>query len=64
MSKPGGGANDEALESGIHTDFSGSTTYGEYLRLESILSAQVPASDSHDELLFIICTRRRSFGSS
>ena len=54
MPKPGGGANDEALESGIHTDFSGSTTYGEYLRLESILSAQVPASDSHDELLFII----------
>ena len=31
-----------------------SPTYGEYLRLDRILDAQVPRSSSHDEMLFII----------
>jgi tryptophan 2,3-dioxygenase len=29
-------------------------TYGSYLRLDELLSCQAPATDSHDELLFVI----------
>lgn len=44
------------LEPGIVTDLAGHTTYGDYLLLERLLSAQVPRSQPphHDELLFII----------
>ena len=44
------------LEAGIETDLEGRMTYGGYLRLDQLLSAQVPASDPphHDELLFIL----------
>lgn len=41
------------LEAGIYTDFSGRMSYAGYLRLDQLLAAQVPVSDSHDELLFI-----------
>lgn len=37
-----------------HTDFVGAMSYGDYLRLDTLLSAQQPRSDYHDELLFII----------
>ncbi len=39
-------------EAGLHSrpDIS----YGEYLRLDRLLSAQAPLSDEHDELLFIV----------
>src|SRR6186997_2944921 len=45
-----------ALEDGIQQDFSRSMSYGDYLRLDVLLSAQQPLSDppQHDELLFII----------
>jgi len=48
--------NKRELEPGIFTDLAGRTTYGEYLQLERLLSAQVPRSQPphHDELLFII----------
>jgi tryptophan 2,3-dioxygenase len=36
------------------TDFSGRMSYGDYLDLDAVLSAQRPLSDAHDELLFII----------
>jgi len=44
------------LEAGIHTDLEGRVTYGGYLRLDQLLSAQQPLSDPphHDEMLFII----------
>ena len=43
------------LEPGIHVDLAGRTTYGEYLKLDRLLSAQAPrAAEHHDELLFII----------
>ncbi|WP_342129863.1 tryptophan 2,3-dioxygenase [Hydrogenophaga sp. OTU3427] len=35
-------------------DFSRSMSYGDYLQLDSILSAQKPLSPTHDELLFIV----------
>ena len=48
--------NQRPLEAGIHTDLSGRLTYGGYLRLDRLLSAQQPASNPphHDETLFII----------
>jgi tryptophan 2,3-dioxygenase len=48
--------NERELETGIHTDLSGRMSYGGYLHLDRLLSAQEPLSDPahHDELLFII----------
>jgi tryptophan 2,3-dioxygenase len=46
-------ANTRPLEAGIETDLRESS-YGSYLQLERLLSAQVPVSDHHDEMLFII----------
>jgi tryptophan 2,3-dioxygenase len=44
------------LEQGIERDFSSRMSYGDYLRLDQLLSAQRPLSEppQHDELLFII----------
>jgi tryptophan 2,3-dioxygenase len=48
--------NERPLEEGIERDFSRQMSYGDYLHLETLLSAQQPLSDppQHDELLFII----------
>jgi len=48
--------NERPLEEGIERDFSRQMSYGDYLRLDTLLSAQQPLSDppQHDELLFII----------
>ncbi|WP_216639377.1 tryptophan 2,3-dioxygenase [Vibrio salilacus] len=42
------------MEKDIHTDFKDDMSYGDYLQLNQILSAQTPLSDQHDEMLFII----------
>ena len=42
------------LEKSIYTELSGQMNYGGYLKLSTILSAQTPVSDHHDEMLFII----------
>lgn len=44
------------LEPGVHTDLTDRLTYGGYLHLDRLLSAQHPLSDPphHDELLFIV----------
>ncbi|MBI5514714.1 MAG: tryptophan 2,3-dioxygenase [Deltaproteobacteria bacterium] len=39
---------------GAYLDFQGERSYGDYLALDQILTAQRPVSDSHDEVLFII----------
>ncbi len=39
---------------GAHTDFSRDMSYGDYLHLDNLLTAQAPLSDQHDEMLFII----------
>ena len=39
---------------GAYLDFSESMSYGDYLQLDAILSAQKPLSDNSNELLFII----------
>lgn len=43
-----------AHEKGIHRDFANDMTYGDYLQLDKVLSAQQRLSDHHDEMLFII----------
>jgi tryptophan 2,3-dioxygenase len=42
------------LEQEVRTDFAVAMDYSEYLNLDTLLSAQHPISDHHDELLFII----------
>lgn len=44
---------DPAAE-GAQMSFDGRMSYGDYLHLDKILSAQTPLSDAHDEMLFII----------
>ncbi|MEK1890760.1 MAG: tryptophan 2,3-dioxygenase [Phyllobacterium sp.] len=39
---------------GAQMSFDGRMSYGDYLRLDRILSAQTPLSDAHDEMLFIV----------
>ena len=43
-----------AIEGGIATDFTARMDYAGYLSLDTLLSAQHPISDHHDEPLFII----------
>lgn len=45
--------NYRALEDAIHTDFKEKMSYGDYLGLDKVLSAQHPLSNEHDEMLFI-----------
>ena len=49
-------ANTRALDEGLVTDFAVNLSYGQYLDLDHLLSAQRPVSRPvhHDELLFII----------
>lgn len=60
MSAPGtgraGGASHRPIEEGVHRDLGGTLTYGQYLALDQVLSAQHPRAvpPRHDELLFII----------
>ena len=58
--------NTRSLEAGVRRDFRQAMSYGDYLRLDLVLSAQQPLSDPprHDELLFIIQHQTRSCGSS
>jgi len=46
--------NSRELEDNIHTDFKDEMSYGDYLKLDQLLSAQHPRSAQHDEMLFII----------
>lgn len=46
--------NSGVLEDNIHTDFKDEMSYGDYLKLDRLLSAQQPLSGQHDEMLFII----------
>ena len=44
---------DPAAE-GAHMAFDDRMSYGDYLHLDRVLTAQTPLSDAHDELLFIV----------
>jgi len=49
----GKGRPDDPM-AGIHWDLGSSISYGQYLQLDKILSAQKPLSGQHDEMLFIV----------
>jgi tryptophan 2,3-dioxygenase len=42
------------MSHGAQTDFSRSMSYGDYLQLDAVLSAQKPRSPDHNEMLFIV----------
>ena len=46
--------NRRDLESSMHLELSKGSTYGDYLHLDEVLSAQRPVTTVHDEMLFII----------
>lgn len=46
--------SERELEASITTDLAGQMTYASYLDLDTLLAAQNPVSDHHDELLFIV----------
>jgi tryptophan 2,3-dioxygenase len=46
--------NRRELEKTMHLELTKGATYGDYLRLEELLSAQKPVTAVHDEMLFII----------
>ncbi len=53
MAKPSAGEH-IVQDEGAKLDFSQSMSYGDYLHLDAILSAQRPRSSEHDEMLFIV----------
>ena len=44
----------DPADEGAQMAFDGRMAYGDYLRLETVLDAQSPLSEAHDEMLFII----------
>ena len=46
--------HDPSLPEGAATDFEDETSYGGYLALDRLLACQVPRSERHDEMLFLI----------
>ena len=44
----------DPAKEGAQMSFDGRMSYGDYLSLDQILSAQNPISDAHDEMLFIV----------
>jgi len=47
-------ADDDKLPEGAYENFRNEMSYGDYLKLDQLLSAQHPLSTEHNELLFII----------
>ena len=47
-------AGEPARHEGAQLDFSSEMSYGDYLHLDAVLSAQHPLSPAHDEMLFIV----------
>ncbi|MEO8747634.1 MAG: tryptophan 2,3-dioxygenase family protein [Rhodanobacter sp.] len=46
--------NQREIEAGVQIDLQGRTTYAGYLHLDTLLSAQQPLTEHHDEMLFIV----------
>ena len=53
-SDPNSSQSTEPADSGAQLDFSRDMSYGDYLHLDQLLSAQHPLSPDHNELLFIV----------
>ncbi len=52
--KPALGSHVDVGRENVHWDLGESLSYGEYLKLDSLLSAQQPLSGHHEETLFIV----------
>ena len=48
------GSRIDLSDEGVHWDLGTSRSYGDYLQLQQLLTAQQPISDAHDECMFII----------
>ena len=56
-SKPNKGSTNPAIDltgENVHWDFRKDMSYADYLKLNTLLSAQVPLTEHHDETLFIV----------
>jgi tryptophan 2,3-dioxygenase len=51
---PGGCPIDHGADFGAKQDFSADMSYGDYLHLDAVLTAQHPLSPDHNEMLFIV----------
>ena len=51
---PDAKATEQQAPAGAHLDFSRAMSYGDYLQLDRLLACQMPVSDKHDEMLFIV----------
>ncbi|MEP7066995.1 MAG: tryptophan 2,3-dioxygenase [Gemmatimonadota bacterium] len=54
MENEAGRSPDKHAAAEAHTDFARAMSYGDYLQLDTLLAAQKPRSEYHDEMLFII----------
>jgi tryptophan 2,3-dioxygenase len=54
LKTPENQCEDIVIEEKAQLDFSQSMSYGDYLYLDAILSAQQPRSADHNEMLFIV----------
>jgi tryptophan 2,3-dioxygenase len=54
VAKPASTPEAIVAQEGAQTDFSSDMSYGDYLCLDQVLSAQHPKSPAHDEMLFIV----------
>jgi tryptophan 2,3-dioxygenase len=54
MNEDGNKGRVDLTGEGVHWDLGSSQSYGEYLQLARVLSAQQPLSGEHDEMMFII----------
>lgn len=48
------GKDNDQLNYGATTEFADRMSYGDYLKLDMVLNAQVPQTSAHDEMLFIV----------
>lgn len=54
MNEDGNKGRVDLTGEGVHWDLGSSQSYGEYLQLARVLSAQQPVSGEHDEMMFIV----------
>ena len=54
MNESGNKGHVDLTGEGVHWDLGSSQSYGEYLQLARVLSAQQPLSSEHDEMMFIV----------
>jgi tryptophan 2,3-dioxygenase len=54
IENPPGASRVDLSGEAVHWDLGNSQSYGEYLQLTQLLGSQLPRSDAHDEMMFIL----------